>query len=168
MQDTGHGFRMAFGKKTVAEHVLSDEYTVKDDEDSLAANIGLKALGEALKTNTGLVSINLSESRVEANGLMALSAGLRRNASLTELKLARNMVCDVSPQGWGAHSSRAHATKQALAHNDTLQKLDSQNQLCGVTSPWCSGSKGPRARGALGSAEASVAERGASRIEFDG
>ena len=151
VQDTGHGFRMAFGKKTIAEHVLSDEYTTKDDEDSLAANVGLKALGDALKTNTGLVSINLSESRVEANGLAALSQGLRRNASLTELKLARNMICDVSPQGWGAHSSRGvNALGEALSYNATLQKLDlSQNQLCGVTSPWCSGSKGTFAPGAL-------------------
>ena len=39
---------------------------------------------------------------------------------------------------------------EALAYNDTLQKLDlSQNQLCGVTSPWCSGSKGTFAPGAL-------------------
>ena len=149
MQDTGHGFRMAFGKKTVAEHVLSDAYTMKDDEDSLAANIGLKALGEALKTNTGLVSINLSESRVEGNGLMALSAGLRRNA-LTELKL-RGTWSATSVRRAGARTRRGVAALgEALAYNDTLQKLDlSQNQLCGVTSPWCSGSKGTFAPGAL-------------------
>ena len=152
-----YDFRAAFGSTRAHEAqsapalVASDAYTIQDHMDALPANVGLKVLGEALKTNAGLTSLNLSESHVEAGGLAALSAGLRRNASLTELKLARNEVCNVSVQGWGAHSScGVTALGEALGVNATLQKLDlSRNQLCGVTAPWCAGTRVTFAPGAL-------------------
>lgn len=152
-----YAFRAAFGSTRAHEAqsapalVASDAYTLQDQRDALPANVGLKALGEALKTNAGLTVLNLSESHVEAGGLAALSAGLRRNASLMELKLARNEVCNVSVQGWGAHSScGVTALGEALGLNATLQKLDlSRNQLCGVTAPWCAGTRGTFAPGAL-------------------
>ena len=137
---SAYAYRASFGMLDAA----GGDAAADGAADSLPPNPGLAALGEALKRNTGLTSINLSESHVEAAGLAALAAGLRRNTALTELKLARNEVCDVSPQGWGAHSAAGiGALADALRVNGTLQRLDLQrNQLCGVTAPWVVGRRG--------------------------
>ena len=138
-----YAYRAGFGLLAAAA-ASREEADVGDGGPRLPPNVGLAALGEALETNVGLTSINLSESHVEAQGLAALARGLRRNASLLELKLARNEVCDVSPQGWGAFSARGVlALGDALRVNATLQRLDLQrNQLCGVTAPWVVGKRG--------------------------
>lgn len=110
----------------------------------LGPNAGLRTLSDALMQNSTLRVLDLSESHIEAQGVSCLAEGLRKNCFLQELKLARNIICDVTAQGWGKFtSSGVERLAEALKAHPALQRLDlSRNQLCGVTAPWAAGQKG--------------------------
>lgn len=100
-------------------------------------NRGLGALGQATR-NASLRRLDLSESGLEARGTSALARGLRYNAVLQHLVLARNRICDVTNAGLGVFEpSGVLDLAQAVEVHPQLRQLDlSRVQICGVTAPW--------------------------------
>jgi Ran GTPase-activating protein (RanGAP) involved in mRNA processing and transport len=79
------------------------------------------ALGDALRTNATLKSLDLDRSRVGNAGAAALGVALRVNATLTSLAVAKN---DIDDEG-------AAALAEALRVNATLTTLNLQDNRIG-------------------------------------
>ena len=56
---------------------------------------GAKAIGEALKVNTSLTSINLGHNNIGDEGGKAIEEALRVNTSLTWIGLSHNNIGDI-------------------------------------------------------------------------
>ena len=54
--------------------------------------IGFMALGESLKRNRGLKTLNISRCGIDDQGMMSLASALEMNGSLEELNLSRNVA----------------------------------------------------------------------------
>ncbi|KAJ8612549.1 hypothetical protein CTAYLR_003726 [Chrysophaeum taylorii] len=122
------------GFRSPAAYVLSPDQHDKHRLEPIAPNPGMSALGAALVANTTLRRLNLRDARLESSGLAAVALGLRKNCSLTELKLGRNMICNVTVQGMGRFDpSGIGALATALGVHPALRHLDlSRNQICGI------------------------------------
>ena len=100
--------------------IVSGEY----EQAKLPPNGGLAALGACLRVNTALQKLDLSENRIEAKGLAALSRGLKDNVGLTELNAKNNTVVSISKCAWGDLRRDRHyracrgAQVQQYADND--------------------------------------------------
>ena len=111
--------------------IVSGEY----EQAKLPPNGGLAALGACLRVNTALQKLDLSENRIEAKGLAALSRGLKDNVGLTELNAKNNTVVSISKCAWGTFDATGiTGLAEALKFNSTLTMINlAQNQLCGLT-----------------------------------
>ena len=111
--------------------IVSGEY----EQAKLPPNAGLAALGACLRVNTALQKLDLSENRIEAKGLAALSRGLKDNVGLTELNAKNNTVVSISKCAWGTFDATGITElAEALKFNSTLTMINlAQNQLCGLT-----------------------------------
>lgn len=109
---------------------------------------GASTIGEALKTNAMLQTLDLTGCGIDAAGFTALGKGLQKNLALTELSLASNaggQGASAVLQALGLHpkleilslSNNAlpavcfEAAGKALAVNKNLRILEMKGNLCG-------------------------------------
>ncbi|QRV93312.1 protein phosphatase 1 regulatory subunit 37 [Ceratobasidium sp. AG-Ba] len=77
---------------------------------------GVSYIAQVLKRNRTLRSLNLSENKVEVQGLMVLAEALKYNSTLTSLDLSNNPCSSPSLEG-------IHVLRNALTLNTTLRHL---------------------------------------------
>ena len=75
----------------------------------------VRALAEALETNSTLTSLDLSRNGIGAEGAARLAAALKKNSTMTSLDISRN---DIGPEG-------AESLATALEKKD-----DTRSALC--------------------------------------
>ena len=84
-------------------------------------DIGLMALGESLKRNRGLKTLNISCCGIDDQGMKSLASALEMNGSLEELNLSGNRaVTDIGLMALG----------ESLKRNRALKRLDVSH--CGI------------------------------------
>ena len=105
--------------------------------------VGLMALGESLKRNRGLKSLNISDCGIDDQGVKSIASALEMNGSLEELDLSRNRaVTDIGLMALGESLRRNRGLKtlyishcgiddqgmkslaSALEMNGSLEELD--------------------------------------------
>ena len=102
-----------FIRTSAIEKLILSRCLIKDE--------GAKALADALKTNTSLIALNLSNNNVEDKGAASLADALKTNTSLIELNLSNNNVEDEG----------AEALADALKRNTSLTELDLSDIIVG-------------------------------------
>ena len=94
--------------------------TKLDLSNNYISDQGAAGLAEALKQNTGLARLDLASNKIYDDGAAVLAEALKQNTSLTRLYLANNMI-------------RGHGTArlaEALKGNTNLRRLNlSKNQI---------------------------------------
>ena len=83
----------------------------------LIGHIGAYCIGQTLKSNNSLRTLNLSGCGITSDGIMSLCEGLEKNTSLTDLDLSFN---EISNDGIACLS-------KSLASNHTLTTLRIEN-----------------------------------------
>ena len=81
------------------------------------SDAGATALAQALRHNSRLMTLDLSNNSVSDAGATAVAKALHHNSTLWQLDLSNNSVSDTG----------ATAVAQALRHNSTLRELDLSN-----------------------------------------
>ena len=87
----------------------------------LLGDIGAHHIGEALKSNNNLKTLDLSCCRITLFGIITLCEGLETNTGLTDLDLSENSISD----------DGIKYLSQSLASNRTLTNLNISQ--CGLT-----------------------------------
>ncbi|CAE6445516.1 unnamed protein product [Rhizoctonia solani] len=77
---------------------------------------GVSYIAQVLKRNRTLKTLNLSDNRIEVQGLVQLAEALKYNSTLTSLDLSSNPCSSPSLEG-------IHAIRNALTLNTTLRHL---------------------------------------------
>ncbi|KAG9092887.1 hypothetical protein FRC07_011573, partial [Ceratobasidium sp. 392] len=83
---------------------------------------GVSYIAQVLKRNRTLRSLNLSENKVEVQGLVVLAEALKYNSTLTSLDLSNNLCSSPSLDG-------IHALRNALTLNTTLRHISLSGTL---------------------------------------
>ncbi|KAF9347385.1 hypothetical protein BGX26_001141 [Mortierella sp. AD094] len=104
----------AFGWECSRSDLEAFEYALKMSSHNKIGDKGALALSEALKTNTTLISLDLSWNHTKDKGVQELSKALATNTTLTSLGLSSNKIEYVG----------ALALSQALKLNTTLTSLN--------------------------------------------
>ena len=86
-------------------------------------NDGLVALAEAIKTNSTLTELNLSDSGTGYDGVAALAEAIKTMSTLTELNYFGN---------YGIRNDGLVALAKAIKTNSTLRELDWSDNGIGI------------------------------------
>ena len=82
----------------------------------VVTGIGHMALGESLKRNRGLKTLNISHCGIDDQGMMSLASALEMNGSLEELNLSWNEVTGIGLMALGESLKRNRGLKSLMLY----------------------------------------------------